>query len=75
MDSLSVIDVPSIVAFVILITSLCYLLYSLCAMCRESFSTPVSVESKEYHSVRQVDDENDDGVDEEDSAIEMTYAS
>lgn len=44
-------------------------------MCRESFSTPVSVESKEYHSVRQVDDENDDGVDEEDSAIEMTYAS
>ena len=78
-DSFSTVDISSMIALGILLASLCYLLYSLCSLCRETWggSTNSSGESKEYHSVRQaeVDDEEEDGFDE-DSAIEMpTFAS
>ena len=76
-DSLSTVDIPSVIALGILITSLCYLLYSLFSLCRESIwgsNSNSTGESKEYHSVRQAEEDGDEEEGEE-SAIEMTYAS
>lgn len=76
-DSFATTDIPSVVALAILLSSLCYLLYSLVALCRETLGGGASSsagETKEYHSVRQMED-GDAEEEDEDTAIEMTYAS